>query len=82
MDEKSLIYLVLAWLLTAALSALGRRLGHDLNELTLTTNGTQLATHAEALAHLAEPSPREPERWQPLARAYLRLGSEFDPTTA
>ncbi len=31
-------------------SALGRRLGHDLNELTLTTNGTQLATHAEALA--------------------------------
>ena len=35
-----------------------------------------------ALAHLAEPSPREPERWQPLARAYLRLGNEFDPTTA
>jgi aminoglycoside phosphotransferase family enzyme len=35
-----------------------------------------------ALAHLAEPSPREPERWQPLARAYLRLGSEFDPTGA
>jgi aminoglycoside phosphotransferase family enzyme len=33
-----------------------------------------------ALAHLAEPSPREPERWQPLARAYLRLGREFDPT--
>lgn len=31
-------------------SALGRRLGHDLEELTLTTNGTQLATHAEALA--------------------------------
>lgn len=31
-------------------SALGRRLGHDLKELTLTTNGTQLATHAEALA--------------------------------
>jgi cyclic pyranopterin phosphate synthase len=31
-------------------SALGRRLGHDLQELTLTTNGTQLATHAEALA--------------------------------
>jgi len=31
-------------------SALGRRLGHDLAELTLTTNGTQLATHAEALA--------------------------------
>ncbi|GAB4472692.1 MAG: GTP 3',8-cyclase MoaA [Erythrobacter tepidarius] len=30
-------------------SALGRRLGHDLAELTLTTNGTQLATHAEAL---------------------------------
>jgi len=35
-----------------------------------------------ALAHLAEPSPREPERWQPLARAYLRLGNEFDPTAA
>jgi len=33
-----------------------------------------------ALAHLAEPSPREPERWQPLARAYLKLGVEFDPT--
>lgn len=30
-------------------SALGRRLGHDLAELTLTTNGTQLASHAEAL---------------------------------
>ncbi|RNJ61909.1 MAG: GTP 3',8-cyclase MoaA [Porphyrobacter sp. IPPAS B-1204] len=31
-------------------AALGRRLGHDLAELTLTTNGTQLASHAEALA--------------------------------
>ena len=31
-------------------TALGRRLGHDLAELTLTTNGTQLAQHAEALA--------------------------------
>ncbi|AOL94399.1 GTP 3',8-cyclase MoaA [Porphyrobacter sp. LM 6] len=31
-------------------TALGRRLGHDLTELTLTTNGTQLANHAEALA--------------------------------
>jgi cyclic pyranopterin phosphate synthase len=31
-------------------TALGRRLGHDLEELTLTTNGTQLAAHAEALA--------------------------------
>ena len=31
-------------------TALGRRLGHDLTELTLTTNGTQLASHAEALA--------------------------------
>jgi len=31
-------------------SALSRRLGHDLQELTLTTNGIQLATHAEALA--------------------------------
>ena len=31
-------------------SALGRRLGHDLQELTLTTNGTQLGVHAEALA--------------------------------
>ncbi len=31
-------------------SALGRRLGHGLDELTLTTNGTQLAQHAEALA--------------------------------
>jgi len=29
--------------------ALGRRLGHDLAELTLTTNGTQLADHAESL---------------------------------
>ncbi|KEO98454.1 molybdenum cofactor biosynthesis protein A [Erythrobacter litoralis] len=29
---------------------LGRRLGHGLEELTLTTNGTQLAQHAEALA--------------------------------
>ncbi|ODS99841.1 MAG: cyclic pyranopterin phosphate synthase MoaA [Erythrobacter sp. SCN 62-14] len=31
-------------------TALGRRLGHDLQELTLTTNGTQLARHADALA--------------------------------
>jgi cyclic pyranopterin phosphate synthase len=31
-------------------TALGRRLGHDLAELTLTTNGTRLAEHAEALA--------------------------------
>ncbi len=31
-------------------AALGRRLGHDLQELTLTTNGTRLAEHAEALA--------------------------------
>ncbi len=31
-------------------TALGRRIGHDLQELTLTTNGTQLAQHAEALA--------------------------------
>jgi GTP 3',8-cyclase len=30
-------------------SALGRQLGHGLEELTLTTNGTQLARHAEAL---------------------------------
>jgi cyclic pyranopterin phosphate synthase len=30
--------------------ALGRLLGHGLDELTLTTNGTQLALHAEALA--------------------------------
>lgn len=31
-------------------TALGRRLGHDLAELTLTTNGTRLAEHAGALA--------------------------------
>lgn len=31
-------------------TALGRRLGHDLEELTLTTNGTQLGEHADALA--------------------------------
>ncbi len=31
-------------------SALGRKLGDGLEELTLTTNGTQLTTHAEALA--------------------------------
>jgi len=30
---------------------LGQRLGQGLDELTLTTNGTQLARHAEALAH-------------------------------
>lgn len=30
--------------------ALGRKLGHGLEELTLTTNGTQLAAHADALA--------------------------------
>ncbi|MGN6498182.1 MAG: GTP 3',8-cyclase MoaA [Tsuneonella sp.] len=30
--------------------ALGRKLGNGLDELTLTTNGTQLAQHAEALA--------------------------------
>jgi cyclic pyranopterin phosphate synthase len=32
------------------IQALGTRLGHGLEELTLTTNGTQLARHAEALA--------------------------------
>jgi len=32
------------------LENLGRRLGHGLEELTLTTNGTQLARHAENLA--------------------------------
>ena len=32
-----------------------------------------------ALAHLAEPGPREPGRWQPLAREYLRLGAQFSP---
>jgi len=31
-------------------AALGRRLGQDLAELTLTTNGTRLGQHAEALA--------------------------------
>jgi cyclic pyranopterin phosphate synthase len=31
-------------------ASLGARLGHGLNELTVTTNGTQLAKHAEALA--------------------------------
>jgi len=31
-------------------TALGRRLGHGLNELTLTTNATQLAHHADDLA--------------------------------
>lgn len=31
-------------------STLGRRLGHGLEELTLTTNATQLAGHADALA--------------------------------
>lgn len=36
--------------ITDLFAALGRRLGHDLAELTLTTNGTQLAAHAEALA--------------------------------
>lgn len=30
--------------------ALGRRIGSDLQELTLTTNGTQLARHADSLA--------------------------------
>ncbi|XUU59573.1 GTP 3',8-cyclase MoaA [Erythrobacter sp. HA6-11] len=32
-------------------AALGRHLGAGLNELTLTTNGTQLAQHADALAN-------------------------------
>jgi len=32
------------------LTRLGEHLGHGLDELTLTTNGTQLARHAEALA--------------------------------
>ena len=32
-------------------SALGRRLGHGLDELTLTTNATQLAQHADGLAN-------------------------------
>lgn len=32
-----------------------------------------------ALAHLAEASPRDPARWQPLAREYLRIGARFNP---
>jgi aminoglycoside phosphotransferase family enzyme len=32
-----------------------------------------------ALAHLAEPQPREPGRWRPLALDYLRLGARFSP---
>lgn len=32
------------------IAALGREIGHGLDELTLTTNGTQLAEHADALA--------------------------------
>ncbi len=39
--RKNLIWLI---------NALGARIGHGLDELTLTTNGTQLATHAEAIA--------------------------------
>ena len=35
---------------TGLLDRLGAMLGHGLDELTLTTNGTQLARHAEALA--------------------------------
>ena len=35
---------------TSLIANLGRHLGHGLDELTLTTNGTQLARHAEALA--------------------------------
>jgi aminoglycoside phosphotransferase family enzyme len=31
-----------------------------------------------ALGHLEDPSPREPDRWPPLARDYLRLGSQLD----
>jgi aminoglycoside phosphotransferase family enzyme len=32
-----------------------------------------------ALAHLADATPREPARWQPLAREYLRLAPQFNP---
>ncbi len=32
-----------------------------------------------ALAHLAETAPREPQRWQPLAHAYLKIGADFSP---
>ncbi len=39
--RKNLIWLI---------NALGTRLGHGLDELTLTTNGTQLAAHAAAIA--------------------------------
>ena len=35
-----------------------------------------------ALVELAEPSSRKPERWQPLARACLKLSTEFDLPTA
>ena len=35
---------------TGLIASLGQRLGHGLDELTLTTNGTQLARHAAALA--------------------------------
>ncbi|MEL7447015.1 MAG: GTP 3',8-cyclase MoaA [Pseudomonadota bacterium] len=36
--------------ITDLFAALGRRIGHGLEELTLTTNATQLAEHADALA--------------------------------
>ncbi|HWI75806.1 MAG TPA: radical SAM protein, partial [Sphingomicrobium sp.] len=32
-------------------NALGQRIDHGLDELTMTTNGTQLAAHAQALFH-------------------------------
>ena len=35
---------------TSLIARLGARIGHGLDELTLTTNGTQLARHAETLA--------------------------------
>jgi len=64
-------------------NALGTRLGEGLDELTLTTNGTQLARHAEALAHAGvrrinvSLDTLDPERFARLTR-WGRLSTVLD----
>ena len=55
-------------------NALGQRIDHGLDELTMTTNGTQLAAHAQALFHSGirrinvSLDSRDPERFRHITR--------------
>jgi len=70
-----------AWIGPRLLQRLSAALGHDADPRLLRFYaGYRACVRARlALAHLLDVSPREPERWPPLAREYLRLGTQFSP---